>query len=73
MTDHFYLTLPSDSSAACYPNNTIARYVTKLPERIRLEGDYEVGLSDFVYPHTWYNVDNRTGIYWIGVLHVTKN
>ena len=70
MTDHFYLTLPSDSSAAYYPNNAIARYVTKLPERIRLDGDYEVGLSEFVYPHTWYNVDNRTGKYWIGALDV---
>lgn len=73
MTDHFYLTLPSDSSATYYPNNTIARYVTKLPERNRLDGDYEVGLSEFVYPHTWYNVDNRTGIYWIGSLDVTTS
>ena len=58
MVDHFYLTLLSDSSGAFYPSNKIARYVTKLPERIRLEGDYEVGLSELVYPHTWYNVDN---------------
>lgn len=73
MTNHFYLTLPSDSSATYYPNNTIARYVTKLPERIRLDGDYEVGLSEFVYPHTWYNVDNKNEIYWIGTLNVTTN
>jgi hypothetical protein len=50
MTDHFYLTLPSNAGA---------RYVTKLPERIRLDDDYEVGLSELVYPHTWYNVNNR--------------
>lgn len=66
--DHFYLTLPSDSSAAYYPNNTSARYVTKLPERIRLDGNYEVGLCDLVYPHTWYNVDNKDEIYWVGTL-----
>jgi hypothetical protein len=73
MVDHFYLTLLSDSSGVFYPNNEIARYVTKLPERIRLEGDYEVGLSELVYPHTWYNVDNRDKNYWIGTLGVATN
>ena len=48
MSDHFYLTLPSDASATYYPDNTIARYVVKLPERIRLDGNYEVGLSEIV-------------------------
>jgi hypothetical protein len=64
MTDHFYLTLPSNAGA---------RYVTKLPERIRLDGDYEVGLSELVYPHTWYNVDNRDGKYWIGAFDIAAN
>jgi hypothetical protein len=35
MSDHFYLTLSSG--------------VTKLPERMRLDGDYEVAISDFAY------------------------
>jgi hypothetical protein len=73
MVDHFYLTHLSDSSAVFYPNNEIARYVIKLPERIRLEGDYEVGLSELVYPHTWYNVDNRDKNNWIGTLGVATN
>jgi hypothetical protein len=38
---HIYITLPSDSSANYYRDNTIARFVTKLPERLRLEGEYE--------------------------------
>jgi hypothetical protein len=59
MSDHFYLTLPSDTSAAYYPNSTIAHYVTKLPERIHLDGDYKVGLSEIVCPHSWYNVDKK--------------
>ncbi len=63
MSDHFYLTLPS---------NVIARYVTKLPERIRLDTDYEVGLSELVYPHSWY-VDNKNGIYWIGAFDIANN
>lgn len=60
MSDHFYLTLP-------------ARYVSVLPEQIRLDGEYEVGLSEIFYPHTWYNVDNRQKIYWIGVFNLAKN
>lgn len=58
---HFYITLPSDSSATYYPNNTVAHFVTKLPERIRLEGEYEMGLAEIIYPHTWYNVDSGIG------------
>jgi hypothetical protein len=61
---HFYITLPSDSSANYYPDNTIAHFVTKLPERIRLEGEYEMGLAEIIYPHTWYNVDNEDKKYW---------
>ena len=64
MNDHFYLTLPSDSSAKYYPNNTIARFVTKLPETIRLEGEYEMALAEIIYPQSWFNVDNSTGKYW---------
>ena len=66
MNNHFYVTLPSDSSVAYHPNNTIARFITKLPERIHLEGDYEMGLAEIIYPHTWYNVDNSDGKYWTG-------
>ena len=60
MSDHFYLTLP-------------ARAVSILPEQIRLDGEYEVGLSDIFYPHTWYNVDNRKKIYWVGVYNLATN
>jgi hypothetical protein len=64
MTDHFYLTLPS---------NADGRYVTKLPERIHLDGNYEVGLSELVYSHTWYNVGNRDGKYGIGAFDIAAN
>ena len=65
MNSHFFITLPSDSSAAYYPNNTVARFVTRLPERISLEGDYEMALAEIIYPHTWYNLDNTGNKYWI--------
>lgn len=70
MTDHFYLTLPSDASAEHFPNNTVARYVTKLPQPVCLDGDYEVGLSELVYPHNWHNVDNGDRRYWVGALDI---
>jgi hypothetical protein len=68
MGDHFYLTLPSDAYVNYYPGNTASHFVAKLPERIHLESNYEVGLSEFIYPHTWNNVDNRKQTYWVGVL-----
>jgi hypothetical protein len=52
----FYLTLPSNSSMSYYPNNTLTHFMTKLPSRINLEGDWEVGLTEMQYPHSWYNV-----------------
>ena len=55
-SDDFYLVLPSNSSMSMYPNNTLAQYVTNLPRRIRLSGEWECGLTEIHYPHDWYNV-----------------
>lgn len=41
-----------------FPNNTMAEYVTKLLNRVELEGDWEVGLSEILFSKTWYNVRN---------------
>ena len=65
MSHHFHVTLPSDSSLNYYPNNTVAHYITKLSERIHLDGEYEVGLAEIIYPHSWFNVNNEDGKYWI--------
>jgi hypothetical protein len=59
MGNHFYLTLPSNASLNYYPDNTASRFVAKLLERVCLEGNYEFGLSEIIYPHTWNNVYNR--------------
>jgi hypothetical protein len=61
----FYLTLPSNSSFDYFPDNTLTHYMTKLPETISLDGEWEVGLVEFQYPHTWYNL--REGDGWIVV------
>ena len=56
MASEFYLTLPSNSSMQYYPNNKTSSYITKIPTRLELNGEWEVGLAEIKYPHTWYNV-----------------
>jgi len=67
MSHQFYITLPSDSSMKYYPDNTVAKFVTKLPEPIKLEGEYEVGLAEIIYPYTWYNINNINGDFWVAI------
>lgn len=50
------MTLPSDSSCDIYPENTTAHYRVELPKPLVFEGPYEVGLTGFSYPRTWYNM-----------------
>ena len=54
--NEFYLTLPSNSSMDVYPTNTKTDFKTKLPNRIELDGKWEVGLVEIQYPHSWYNL-----------------
>jgi hypothetical protein len=66
MNDNYFVTLPSDSSAKYYPNNTVARLVTELLETIRLQGQYEMVLVEIIYPHNRYYVnDENEDNYWI--------
>jgi hypothetical protein len=65
---HFHVTLPSDSSLDTYPGNTTSRYTIKLSERLELDGDYEVGLAELIYPHTWFNFNNSDGKYFINII-----
>ena len=62
----FYLTLPSNSSSEFFPENTLTHYLTKLPRPIDLSGgQWEVGLSEIQYPHTWYNIQGEEG--WVDI------
>ena len=58
---HFYLTLPSNSSMQFYPDNTVTHYTTRLSNAISLSGDWEVGLVEIQYQHTWSNLDEYEG------------
>src|ERR1043165_6930066 len=60
---HFYITLPSNSSMHYYPNNTVTRYTTRLGNAIPLSGDWEVGLVEIQYQHTWFNLERGEGTF----------
>ena len=53
-----------------FPENTLTHYKTKLPETIHLQGQWEVGLSEIQYPHTWYNVNHTDA--WFMVRNKTN-
>jgi len=65
--DHFYVTLPCNSSLKYFPNNSITHFTTKLHRPIRLESieNWEVGLAEFQYPHTWDNIDKSSNFFYI--------
>ena len=66
--NQFYLTLPSDSSSKFYPQITAACFRTKLSERIELDGEYEVGLAQLIYPHSWFNFNNKNNQFYVSYL-----
>ena len=56
MESEFYVTLPSNSSMEYFPDNKTSNFVTKLSRTLQLDGEWEVGLAEIDYPHTWYNI-----------------
>ena len=58
MASELYLVLPSNASMVTHSNNALAQYITNLPSRISLSGEWECGLTEIHYPHDWYNVRN---------------
>ena len=63
---HWYLTLPSNSSHAFFPNNALTSFSTRLHSTYSLTGDWEVALVGISFPRTWYTVETskpkeRTG------------
>lgn len=68
MEESFYLTLLSNSSMSYFPQNTTANFSTMLPKSIKLEGEWVVGLVEFHYPCTMFNVQE-----YENVLYIKKN
>jgi len=53
---HFYLTLPSNSSIKCEPDNTVAKFTKELSTSIELRGDWEVALTEITYTRMSFTV-----------------
>lgn len=55
--DHFYVTLPSNSSEEYYGRQTPGHYYTRLATPLHVDPEeYEVGLAEISMPNTRYNV-----------------
>ena len=54
-----YLHLPSNSSLAKFPNNTLTEYRVGLPQTVSLTEDWEVALTEIHYPHSWNNIQGN--------------
>lgn len=52
----FYITLPSNACAKVFPQNTSASFTTQLARPLELTGDWEVGLAEIHYPHSWNTI-----------------
>lgn len=64
--DEFYISLPANSSANYFPDNTNSHYFTKLEKRLNLKkGEWEIALTDLFYPKSWINIPD-------GVIRVVR-
>jgi hypothetical protein len=54
---HMYVVLSSNSSMEMYPDNTIANFKVKLAKPLVLDGRYEVGLVEIIYPHRRLSIE----------------
>ena len=39
-----------------FRDSKTSNFVTKLSRTLQLDGEWEVGLAEIDYPHTWYNI-----------------
>jgi hypothetical protein len=72
MSDNFYITLPSNSSAEFFPDNKTTNFTLQLHQRIVLSDQYEVGIVEFHYPQTYLNVNANNIIYYRKIKHNIK-
>ena len=54
--DSFTIELVSNASFNCYPNNSLSSFTNFLPEQTLLKGEWEVAISEILYPSLYQNV-----------------
>ena len=60
VADSFYLPLPSNSN---HPGNKASNYTVYLPASIELRGEWEVGLTEMIYPFTCPNLKENVELF----------
>ncbi|XP_075772970.1 uncharacterized protein F54H12.2-like [Pelodiscus sinensis] len=55
-----YVTLPSNASAAVFPQNTSSNFTIQLAKPSNLNGRWEVALSEIHYCHSWNTLSHET-------------
>jgi len=61
--DSFYMTLPSTASHKLYTKNTSSNYITKFPNPLTLNGNWEVGLTEIHLPCQWHNITSQNNTF----------
>jgi len=52
--DQFYVTLPSNIEK----DDTASNFRVKIPNHIKLDGEWEVGLAEIIYMYSWINLSS---------------
>ena len=74
MAKSFYVTLPSNGSTGVFPDNTVTEYRNKLAKPIYFEGDWEVGMLECSYPHSWWQIcHENSGFSFVNRSEATVN
>ena len=71
MADH-YVVLSSNGSMDHFPNNTLADFKVQLGKPIVLQGQYDVGLVEIIYPNKWFNVQESEAQIHISTVKKTR-
>ena len=50
----FYITLESNGDIANHPENTQNKFKITLQTPIDLKGEWETGLAQIIFPHSWH-------------------
>ena len=59
MSQDFYIFLSSNvnTGIGIQNNNTISNFVTHLPQKLKLDDTYEVGIADISFTKSWFNIN----------------
>ena len=54
--DSFTIELVSNASGELFPDNTLSSFTNFLPEQVKLEGQWEVAISEISYPSMYQSI-----------------